>query len=1218
MDPIPKVYILMLLTCLFQSTVGNVDIRDISNKLRTDVNLMKDEELGVPYIEKLFGNFKPIATPANSVSSHLKHIVQKLEGKIFQVFSGMDNASLLLENSNVKNMEIPSVLIPCINKRNGPLNVFVDNSLPNNSNINELIGSKYVLYQMRKNITQYKPIANALKQQYFIAERDIRDKQFSGFSMCCGYDEAIIWKNYMSHQRYTRKNIIIVLDHGGSLSKKQLQVAKMIAKEILAVLNDEDRVALIGVASDWSFPEGGCSDTKSFQPYVTLQNAKSSYLVLLKNFIDSLVRGNGATNHVIGIQKALEIILNSSDLNENDITMVTYISRGLLSSLTEAKSVLKVMAQQTNSLGSPVYIHTCAVIDESKPVMYETHFLRDIAEQNFTKYNISYTHNYFRKSGYMLTVNKTEDIGFVINKFLSVFNNDGTFSADKKISLPHWDPLSRDFTISFTKGVLTGTSNNFMMLGIDAYFSNLVEDITYYSSNQQYSYAFLTDILGRVLAHPSILRASAVNHQLSFVDVRYIETVPEIMLLRTKLLTQVTGNFVTKNNHSQTLEYTWMRVNQWYIICIVLNQDYGTFNKPFKASPSPSVRKLLYQNLDGSENHKFCRHLSQIATLDVASLYLSRSCFQSPFSASRTTQGGFIDQGYLAYLKDDTGLISNPGLKKEVKDEVFALVHILDYLRKRHLSSEMSKYIVRRYASSYSGVLQMFPGSVLTNGLEATKRPWFIRALQHMGRTVFVPPYLDKGGAGYIVTMAYATPNLVIAIDLTYGYMLKMLLKYMPYCLNEKITCFLIDDQGYIIYHKNFTDVNGAKPVEQQHIVHRESLVANDILNHKQFIKKLLCNDYADNTIQRFYRLNTSFTDDLVNHIPGEHCVSYHITAVPETNIFVGIVNASCEVVPAFCPCSIVDRLCLNCKRMEQKECECPCECPLESDSCQENSGSSSSSSQNLTDNISCKWNAEEASVLESRGLFTMDLDNSLEPCFPITCQNERSLSDCLGVTGCEWCKYDLNGDVLKKPFCSSITTCFNGVYGLSPPYRGLANELPSNTDSEYSPLGPILGLIIAMLMLFVLLYICYRSYTNPTVDRMYLSSMQDQLRMSDFNVNETFHDTGNHRDKLLKEDCPAPSPYCVASNYRRTNTTADSDHGYSTMTPHDESEHLSLAPMEVESLEDDVISDSTSLHNSLSPKNNSSHVMSPMFTNIPQRNYVVAPVTVHRNLEAT
>lgn len=63
------------------------------------------------------------------------------------------------------------------------------------------------------------------------------------------------------------------------------------------------------------------------------------------------------------MQKALEVLLRTPDLNESDITMVTYISRGLLSSLTEARSVLRVIAQQTDYIRFPVYIHTCAVID---------------------------------------------------------------------------------------------------------------------------------------------------------------------------------------------------------------------------------------------------------------------------------------------------------------------------------------------------------------------------------------------------------------------------------------------------------------------------------------------------------------------------------------------------------------------------------------------------------------------------------------------------------------------------------------------------------------------------------------------------------------------------------------------------------------------------------------------------------------------------------------
>lgn len=87
-----------------------------------------------------------------------------------------------------------------------------------------------VLFQLHKNTSLYKPISNAIKQQYLVSERDIRSNQYSQFSHCIGNDEMIIWKNYMSHQKYVRKNVVLVVDHGGSLSKTQLLIAKSIGK----------------------------------------------------------------------------------------------------------------------------------------------------------------------------------------------------------------------------------------------------------------------------------------------------------------------------------------------------------------------------------------------------------------------------------------------------------------------------------------------------------------------------------------------------------------------------------------------------------------------------------------------------------------------------------------------------------------------------------------------------------------------------------------------------------------------------------------------------------------------------------------------------------------------------------------------------------------------------------------------------------------------------
>ena len=53
---------------------------------------------------------------------------------------------------------------------------------------------------------------------------------------------------------------------------------------------------------------------------------------------------------------------------------------------------------------------------------------------------------------------------------------------------------------------------------------------------------------------------------------------------------------------------------------------------------------------------------------------------------------------------------------------------------------------------------------------------------------------------------------------------------------------------------------------------------------------------------------------DLTNLVHGSHCSKYRLTRIPGTNAFAGIVNETCDSL-AFCACSTVDRLCLNCHR---------------------------------------------------------------------------------------------------------------------------------------------------------------------------------------------------------------------------------------------------------------------------------------------------------------
>ncbi|CAG9855267.1 unnamed protein product [Phyllotreta striolata] len=1173
---------------LISCATAHWDIKDVANNLQEDIDLIKNNELGVSFISILYKNLM-FTQPSLDTIKIVNNIAHKIDIKISDLFSVLESTYMIIDAKltyeNVTSLN--SSVLPCFLKSSwaNPLNTSNSYKSP--------FSTMNILDKMKKNLNS---MTDGVRRQYFISDIEVKALPRTPFLQCTECDEKLIWNNYLERNIYLRKNVVLVLDIGGSMSSAQFNLLKLVAKKMLSALERNDRISVLTVSSNCTYLEHDCNrlHEQSFNNNVQrLKSATQSYTKNLEKYIDAIISESGLTNHTLSFEKAFEVVRESLFFLKEETVMILYVSRGLLSSLREPKQVLGMVEQFTKTHNVSLVINTCAIIDELKPVVYEPQFLCDIAYQNYSKYNIPYQRDVHRKMGLMLKVDRTESIPFAVERFYSIFNPLSNFKLGTKIHLPTWDKNEKDLIVSFTKG--WKRRNNFFMIGIDVYFSNLAEDIIYYRGGQGYSYVFLMDLNGNVVYHPYYSRITGTSSPVS-VALEKLEKIPDVKTLKIRLLTEKKG--VHQTNKTDSMHYSWIRVNDWYIVCLVVNTKYWAPSKPQK--PVWFQNDFLYQNL---EDYKLCRHLNLLSTIDVTSLYLSPSCFRSPFLASHASQNKLHTQDFVAYLKDDSRLLINPGLKEEIRDEVSLLSHVLSFLRQRHLSSEMSKYVVRRYAVSSSGVFQMFPGSTLKTGWTPTKALWYYKSWQFRGKVVLMPPYLDKGGAGYIITLAYATSQLVVGMDVTYGFMLKTLVKYLPDCLDKNITCFLIDDEGYVIYHPSLMIANGAKPIEQQHIVHKESLVSNDILNHKHFIQKLLCNSYGDGTIQRYYKLNTSFDGVLVNFAPGEQCVKYQITNIPSTNIFVGIVNVSCNFGATFCPCSIIDRLCLNCNRMEQKECECPCECPLDnnSDMCDPNPVYSNSS-----ENMPCtKYTSE--SLGDS---FIVNSNNNLKPCFAINCHEQTSHLDCLGLLGCEWCMFDMDKNYLKTPFCASISTCFKGMFDITDKSVGKAGSPP-----EFSPVGPIVYSIVAITLVFVFLLICYRSYSSQITERFHLSSTQDQLRMSDLNVADNFHDLGNHRDKLIKEEHPnVISPYCVAGTYRRPAIPAGSDHGYSTMTPHDESEHMSLAPVEMDSLEDEILPDSTSLHVS----KDTPRLLSPMFTRIPERNCITVPVTVHQNMEKT
>jgi hypothetical protein len=76
-----------------------------------------------------------------------------------------------------------------------------------------------------------------------------------------------------------------------------------------------------------------------------------------------------------------------------------------------------------------------------------------------------------------------------------------------------------------------------------------------------------------------------------------------------------------------------------------------------------------------------------------------------------------------------------------------------------------------------------------------------------------------------------------------------------------------MDDRGYLIAHRSLVEPNSMinnrnvepnsrEASEERHVSHQEPLVANDILNHKGFVRKKLCNSFIDRTMQRYYHVS--------------------------------------------------------------------------------------------------------------------------------------------------------------------------------------------------------------------------------------------------------------------------------------------------------------------------------------------------------------------------
>lgn len=275
---------------------------------------------------------------------------------------------------------------------------------------------------------------------------------------------------------------------------------------------------------------------------------------------------------------------------------------------------------------------------------------------------------------------------------------------------------------------------------------------------------FHTCVSGLTIMHPSLMRPVIAKTQPVHTHITHLE--PDITdILVSKILKHRNGSWSINNTLNTALRptvvtYTWRHVyvkalQSYPYVFVIKHVNEGRHNRQVDdIDHRPHVEYHRIDLLPTSQ--RMCVHMKQLATLDTSVVYLSPASFQRPFEHLSNKEVKRMVQKYKLYLNDNTGLLSNSGIKEGIGKDVSVISRINQFwLDEYRRDSRMRDYIVRRYVATPSGVFYVYPGTLINKLYDPTSRDWYTRAVKYPGMVTVTAPYLDRGGAGYIVTISH-------------------------------------------------------------------------------------------------------------------------------------------------------------------------------------------------------------------------------------------------------------------------------------------------------------------------------------------------------------------------------------------------------------------------------------------------------------------------------
>ncbi|CAG2243396.1 unnamed protein product [Mytilus edulis] len=611
----------------------------------------------------------------------------------------------------------------------------------------------------------------------------------------------------------------------------------------------------------------------------------------------------------------------------------------------------------------------------------------------------------------------------------------------------------------------------------DVKISELLTEVEYFSEDE-YSYAFMIDGLGRVLMHPLLPNAAFVKSTEDpvLVDIGVLEekvdaqSVIESMKsggmgkkTLTKFFTKPRGKLVNDGSRDDSLTayFYWGSIPQSNLsLCVVLvDESYSEIDESqFQLSDVDLQNVFMYHNRSLlKDSFSDCKFYSRRVTSDRSSVKFSQSAFQNPFQYLDRDETAEDVTNYGNYLTRQK--LTNPGFKSTLRSAVWAT-----YEAEQYWKSHPARFVSWRYIGTKAGMIRIYPGVSLQKPYDHEKRAWWRQAMAHPNKMFLTTPYVDSWGSGIVLSLVHTiykkgstTVTAAVGADFPLEYFNWLFSSVYPTCNDVSYWCIIVDDSGFIVMHprlKETTIESGFK--EPKHITIEEPGIAK-ILKREGVLNSKECQDFSKNTNLRSFRMTMP-----VNKLGGldfrDTDEAFEIRPIAETNVFI----IRRQTIPSTdCKCDSTSPDIVECNN----QCECLCHSPIIYDVCSNKYNTGSASPP-------CS-----ARLPDTSGVSQPDDTQGLSTCYVPKCHQKATKTDCFSELECSWCEYNDLLQQIATPCCRLKEECTFGK--TKSQYRNTCAAAPSTTTDKTSDeidagqIGGIIGGSIAFGILLTLIMIC-------------------------------------------------------------------------------------------------------------------------------------------------